>query len=132
MSLALVLPRLRCDSQTDTTAEPNDRPLHHLVGRDPEFAKDCKSAGAEAVFDEAADEDDKKFDTVIDVKKLPVDPANNCAPVFPHMFLRTNTIFDVARAAGHATAWADKHPRARDSCLNSWRKTPINSAEFKH
>ena len=78
--------------------------------RDLADAKDCKSAGAEVVFDEAANEDDKKFDTLIDVKKLPVDPAQNCAPVYPHMFLRTNTIFDVARAAGHTTAWADKHP----------------------
>src|SRR5262249_56861345 len=33
-----------------------------------------------------------------------------CVPLFPHEALRTNTIFEVARAAGKHTAWADKHP----------------------
>ena len=42
--------------------------------------------------------------------KLPLDPAKSCAPVYPHAFLRINTIFDVAKAVGHTTAWADKHP----------------------
>jgi len=30
--------------------------------------------------------------------------------VFPHQFLRVNTIFEVVRAAGGYTAWIDKHP----------------------
>jgi hypothetical protein len=30
--------------------------------------------------------------------------------VFPHDFIKTNTIFEVVRAAGGQTAWADKHP----------------------
>jgi hypothetical protein len=33
-----------------------------------------------------------------------------CTPVFPHQFLKTNTIFNVAREAGLYTAWSDKHP----------------------
>jgi hypothetical protein len=47
--------------------------------------------------------------TVIDPTQLPVDPAT-CTPVFPHSYLRVNTIFEVARAAGLRTAWSDKHP----------------------
>jgi hypothetical protein len=31
-------------------------------------------------------------------------------PLFPHTALRTNTIFEVVKAAGGHTAWADKHP----------------------
>ncbi|HEY0343418.1 MAG TPA: alkaline phosphatase family protein [Solirubrobacteraceae bacterium] len=46
---------------------------------------------------------------VIDPAQLPVDPAT-CTPVYPHSYLRVNTIFEVARAAGLRTAWTDKHP----------------------
>jgi hypothetical protein len=41
---------------------------------------------------------------------LPRDPKNNCAPVFPHSYLRVNTIFEVVKASGGYTAWTDKHP----------------------
>jgi hypothetical protein len=40
---------------------------------------------------------------------LPRDPNKGCAPVFPHQFLRVNTIFEVVRANGGYTAWTDKH-----------------------
>lgn len=46
----------------------------------------------------------------IDFRKLDRDPARNCAPVYPWNFVRTNTIFGVAHAAGLYTAWSDKHP----------------------
>ena len=46
----------------------------------------------------------------IDPAKLPRDPANNCSPVFPWNFVRTNTIFGAIHAAGGHTAWSDKHP----------------------
>ena len=46
----------------------------------------------------------------IDTAKLPRDPANNCEPVEPWNFVRTNTIFGVVHEAGGYTAWADKHP----------------------
>src|SRR5438067_914306 len=45
----------------------------------------------------------------IDPSKLIRDPANNCAPVYPWNFVRTNTIFGVIHAAGGYTAWSDKH-----------------------
>ena len=48
-------------------------------------------------------------DTVIDTTQLPVDPAS-CTPVFPHQYLRVNTVFEVAREADLRTAWSDKHP----------------------
>ncbi|MEW2301379.1 alkaline phosphatase family protein [Streptomyces sp. NPDC006655] len=45
---------------------------------------------------------------LIDPAKLPVDPKT-CKPVYPHSYLRVNTVFDVAREAGLRTAWSDKH-----------------------
>jgi hypothetical protein len=41
---------------------------------------------------------------------LPRDPSNGCAPVFPHQYLKVNTIFEVVKANGGTTAWIDKHP----------------------
>ena len=46
----------------------------------------------------------------IDPTKLPRDPANGCAPVWPWNFIRINTVFGVIHAAGGYTAWSDKHP----------------------
>src|SRR5206468_2680924 len=40
--------------------------------------------------------------------QLPVDPAT-CEPVYPHSYVKVNTIFEVARAAHLRTAWSDKH-----------------------
>jgi hypothetical protein len=48
-------------------------------------------------------------DALIDPTQLPVDAAT-CKPVYPHSYLKVNTIFEVARAAGLRTAWSDKHP----------------------
>jgi hypothetical protein len=46
----------------------------------------------------------------IDPKKLPRDPNNGCNPVFPWVFVRTNSIFSVIHKAGGYAAWSDKHP----------------------
>ena len=46
----------------------------------------------------------------IDPGRLPRDPYNNCAPVYPWNFVRTNTIFGVVHQSGGYTAWSDKHP----------------------
>jgi Type I phosphodiesterase / nucleotide pyrophosphatase len=46
----------------------------------------------------------------IDPRRLVRNPFNNCQPVFPWNFVRTNTIFGVIHAAGGRTAWSDKHP----------------------
>jgi Type I phosphodiesterase / nucleotide pyrophosphatase len=47
--------------------------------------------------------------TLINPANLPVDPAT-CKPVYPHQYLKVNTVFEVARAHGLRTAWSDKHP----------------------
>ena len=44
-------------------------------------------------------EHDRQPGHVIDPAQLPVDPAT-CQPVYPHQYLKVNTIFEVARAAG--------------------------------
>ena len=41
--------------------------------------------------------------------KLPRDPRRGGAVVYPHDYLRVNTIFEVVKAAGYRTAWSDKH-----------------------
>jgi Type I phosphodiesterase / nucleotide pyrophosphatase len=46
----------------------------------------------------------------IDPQKLPRNPYNNCAPVYPWNFVRDNTIFGVIHDNGGYTAWSDKHP----------------------
>jgi len=47
-----------------------------------------------------------------DPTKLPrgLDRHGNCVPVYPHNAIPSNTIFEVVKAAGGHTAWADKHP----------------------
>jgi hypothetical protein len=46
---------------------------------------------------------------LINPANLPVDPAT-CQPILPSQYLKVNTIFNVAHAAGLRTAWSDKHP----------------------
>ena len=46
----------------------------------------------------------------IDPTRLIRDPYNNCKPVYPWNFPRTNTIFGVIHRNGGYTAWSDKHP----------------------
>jgi hypothetical protein len=46
----------------------------------------------------------------IDTDYLPRDSNKNCSPVYPHNWIRTNTIFEVVRQNGGYTAWTDKHP----------------------
>src|SRR5437867_2230255 len=72
---------------------------------------DCSKRGTEVVYDGSIDIDNKLIDGGggIDPAKLPRDPAKGCKPVYPHEFLRTNTIFEVIREAGGRTAWSDKH-----------------------
>jgi hypothetical protein len=69
--------------------------------------------GTEVVFDESVDFDDTQlFSGGIDVNNLPwqKDSEGNCTHVFPHNFIRVNTIFEVVKLAGGYTAWSDKHP----------------------
>ena len=77
--------------------------------------------GSTTEFDEGIDLDKTKLNggapagadggvLSIDPLKLDRNPSNNCNPVYPWNFVRTNTIFGVIHAAGGYTAWSDKHP----------------------
>ena len=74
----------------------------------------CSGAqGIEALYDESIDYDDTQlFSGGINPANLPMqkDAQGNCSPVYPHSFVKVNTIFEVASAAGKLTAWSDKHP----------------------
>ena len=71
----------------------------------------CTTKGVEVIWDASVDRNKKLPDGGgIDPAKLPLDPKKGCAPVYPHDYLRVNTIFEVAHAAGMRTAWIDKHP----------------------
>jgi hypothetical protein len=67
--------------------------------------------GTEIVYDETVDFDLTRPDGGggINPDRLPRDAAT-LLPVFPHSFLRVNTIFEVARKGHLRTAWSDKHP----------------------
>jgi Type I phosphodiesterase / nucleotide pyrophosphatase len=71
----------------------------------------CTTKGVEVIWDASVDRNKKLPDGGgIDPAKLPLDPQKGCAPVYPHDYLRVNTIFEVVHAAGMRTAWIDKHP----------------------
>jgi Type I phosphodiesterase / nucleotide pyrophosphatase len=102
----------------------------------PPGTRSCTGAGPGAVvaYDESLDRDTDRLDAgqglrglpgsilrmtpnpraLINPAGLPVDPTA-CSPgsphrVYPHSYLKVNTVFEVARAAGLRTAWSDKHP----------------------
>ncbi len=68
--------------------------------------------GTIMAMDESIDTDLTKLDGggKISTAYLRRDPKNGCKVVYPHEYLRVNTIFEVAKAAGLRTAWTDKHP----------------------
>jgi hypothetical protein len=70
------------------------------------------TVGAALGYDEGVDFDLSRLDAGggINPAFLPRDPNDACKPVFPHQYVRVNTIFNVAREAGLYTAWIDKHP----------------------
>jgi hypothetical protein len=70
------------------------------------------TVGAALEYSEGVDIDPSRLDAGggVDPTLLPRDPSNGCKPVFPHQYVRVNTIFSVAREAGLYTAWSDKHP----------------------
>jgi hypothetical protein len=70
----------------------------------------CSQPGALVIYDESVDApgiaDGKPL---LKESLLPLD-AKSCKPVYPHSYLRVNTVFEVVREAGGHTAWIDKHP----------------------
>jgi Type I phosphodiesterase / nucleotide pyrophosphatase len=68
--------------------------------------------GTNVAWDEAIDIDLTKLNGGggINPNYLTRDPERNCVMVWPHQYLRVNTIFEVVKANGGTTAWTDKHP----------------------
>ena len=74
---------------------------------------ECKgAAGTEVMYVESLAKDPTQLFSPIDPGNLPraLDAKGNCKPVYPHDFIRVNTVFEVIRDAGGYTAWSDKHP----------------------
>lgn len=71
---------------------------------------DCSRIGTSVRYDESVDASLADGHDTIDPAKLPRDPRRGCAPVYPHSYLRVNTVFEAVHAAGGYTAWTDKHP----------------------
>ncbi len=67
--------------------------------------------GTEVAYAENLDLDGTRLDAGggIDVSLLPRDPVTKL-PIYPHSYLRVNTIFEVIHEAKLPTAWCDKHP----------------------
>jgi hypothetical protein len=67
--------------------------------------------GTEVNLSEFLDYDSSRLDAGggINPANLPRNPKT-CAPIYPHQYIRVNTIFNVAHNAGLYTAWSDKHP----------------------
>lgn len=94
-------------------------------------ARVCATAsrGANVPFDESIDKDSTRLDagqglpslprdimdmtgnprSLLNRAALPINP-HTCRRVYPHSYLRVNTVFDVVKNHGMRTAWADKHP----------------------
>jgi len=81
---------------------------------DPTNTTCSGGAGNIMVFDESIDKYNSQNVSlnVIDPTKLPNIKTSDgrCVRLWPHAALRTNTIFEVVKAAGGRTAWEDKHP----------------------
>lgn len=97
-----------------TGGTPNSTGVWYDEGYDRGLSppgSDCSKVGTEFVYDETIDVNVELIDGGggINPAKLPRDPKKGCAPVYPHDFLRVNTVFDLAKAAGMRTAWSDKH-----------------------
>jgi Type I phosphodiesterase / nucleotide pyrophosphatase len=81
---------------------------------DPTNVSCSGGPGNMMVFDESIDRysSGNVSLNIIDPSKLPRgrNEFGHCVPVYPHDAIKTNTIFEVVRAKGGRTAWADKHP----------------------
>jgi hypothetical protein len=67
--------------------------------------------GTPVILDETADLNPNLLDGGggLNPDALPRDPARGGAVVYPHDYLRVNTVFEVIKNAGRRTAWCDKH-----------------------
>jgi hypothetical protein len=99
-----------------------DRTMFPPAAQTSTGTQNCSGTpGAETMFAENVDVNAPTFSNpngtrtilgeTLDPTQFPYSMQNGtCSPVFPNDFLRTNSVFSVAHAAGLWTAWADKHP----------------------
>lgn len=99
-----------------------DRTMYAPAAQTPTGTQDCSGApGAETQFAENIDAGAPTFRNPTGTRPIigaQLDPTQfpyamqggKCQPVAPNDFLRSNSVFSVAHAAGLWTAWADKHP----------------------
>jgi predicted AlkP superfamily pyrophosphatase or phosphodiesterase len=102
-----------------TGGSPNSHGLFYDVSYnrsifDPTNTTCSGQPGNMQVYDESIDvyNSSNVSQNVIDPAKLPryLNEDGKCSPKYPHNAMRSNTIFEVVKAEGGRTAWADKHP----------------------
>jgi hypothetical protein len=98
-----------------TGGSPKSTGVYYDVSWDNDLSpagSNCTTRGALVPFNQTINFNANAGDGVADINpaKLPRDPDNGCAVVYPHQYLKVNTIYEVAHAAGLRTAVADKHP----------------------
>lgn len=123
------------DVAYDRSLAPPAKTTGNGVAGAPDLCQIGNFNGTTTEYEEGIDIDQSKLNggapfgdggvDSIDKDRLPRDPANNCAPVYPWNFVRTNTIFGVIHEAGGYTAWSDKHP-AYASVSGPTTKGPAN------
>src|SRR5262249_22853109 len=100
------------------------RPLFAPVSASKPPAPCASGPGAEVNLAENIDKDLTSIDggvagslttlnsaIAIDPNNLPGQKVNgSCSPLWPHNFIRTNTVFCVLHKHGLRAAWSDKHP----------------------
>ena len=67
--------------------------------------------GTECTYFEILAQDFTQLFSPLDPGNLPMrkNADGSCTPVFPHEFVKVNTLFEVIHQAGGYTAWSDKH-----------------------
>jgi len=98
-----------------TGGSPRSTGVYYDVSWDNDLSpagSDCSTRGTLVPYNQTINFTANAGDSVADINpaKLPRDPDHGCSVVYPHQFLKVNTIYEVAHAAGLRTAVAEKHP----------------------
>ncbi|HEX3494560.1 MAG TPA: alkaline phosphatase family protein, partial [Methylocella sp.] len=117
-----------------------DRTLFAPINASTPPAPCAIGPGAEVMLAENIEKDKTKIDggvagsltglnagVAIDPNNLPGQKVSgSCTPLWPHNFIRTNTIFGVVHKHGLRTAWSDKHPAYDIINGNEPKTQPVN------